>query len=121
MSLNDILESNKKIERRKQGLSEQRLHDNVQNLRELVRFYRWYPDLLIDLMVGPNGEFKFFPYQRQFLRASLRYNHVYMVYPRGYSKSFLSVMALMLKCILYPNSHVFVTTGGKERNACSAL
>lgn len=68
-------------------------------------------------MVGPNGDFKFFPYQRQFLRAALRYNHVYMTYPRGYSKSFLSVMALMLKCILYPNSHVFVTTGGKEQAA----
>lgn len=117
MSLADLMSTYEKVERKKQGLSEQRLADNVENLRELIRFYRWYPDLLIDLMVGPKGEFKFFPYQRQFLRAALRYNHVYMTYPRGYSKSFLSVMALMLKCILYPNSHVFVTTGGKEQAA----
>ena len=27
------------------------------------------------------------------------------------------MMALMLRCILYPNSHLFVTTGGKEQAA----
>ena len=32
---------------------------------------------------------------------------------RAYSKSFLSMMALMLRCILYPGSELFVTTGGK--------
>jgi hypothetical protein len=27
------------------------------------------------------------------------------------------MMALMIRCILYPNSHLFVTTGGKEQAA----
>ena len=27
------------------------------------------------------------------------------------------MMALMLRCIFYPNSHLFVTTGGKEQAA----
>ncbi len=31
----------------------------------------------------------------------------------AYSKSFLSMMVLMLRAILYPNSLLFVTTGGK--------
>lgn len=121
MSLADLMSIYEQEDKKKQGLSEKRLADNVENLRELIRFYRWYPDLLVDLMVGPNGEFKFFPYQRQFLRAALRYKHIYMVYPRGYSKSFLSVMALMLKCILYPNTQAFVTTGGKEQAASITL
>lgn len=27
------------------------------------------------------------------------------------------MMVLMLRCVLYPNSHLFVTTGGKEQAA----
>ena len=33
------------------------------------------------------------------------------------SKSFLSIMALMLKAILYPGCELFITTGGKEQAA----
>jgi len=40
-----------------------------------------------------------------------------MVFPRAYSKSFLSVLALMIQCILYPGAHLFVTSGGKEQAA----
>ena len=35
----------------------------------------------------------------------------------AYSKSFLSVMVLMIRCILYPGAHLFVTSGGKEQGA----
>jgi hypothetical protein len=37
-----------------------------------------------------------------------------MVFPRAYSKSFLSVLVLMIRCILYPRAKLFVTSGGKE-------
>ena len=47
----------------------------------------------------------------------MRYQYVYAVYPRAYSKSFLSVMALMIRCILYPGIKLFVTSGGKEQGA----
>jgi len=47
----------------------------------------------------------------------MRHRHAYAVFPRAYSKSFLSVLALMLRCILYPGSHLFVTSGGKEQAA----
>jgi len=47
----------------------------------------------------------------------MRHRYVYATFPRAYSKSFLSMMALMIRCILYPNSHLFVTTGGKEQAA----
>lgn len=35
----------------------------------------------------------------------------------AYSKSFLTVLALILKCILYPGAHLFVTSGGKQQSA----
>lgn len=47
----------------------------------------------------------------------MRYKHVYCVYPRGFSKSFLAVLCLMIKCILYPNAHIFVVSAGKEQSA----
>ena len=47
----------------------------------------------------------------------MRYKYVYMVFPRAYSKSFLSVLVLMCRCILYPGSKLFITSGGKEQAA----
>ena len=35
----------------------------------------------------------------------------------AYSKSFLSVLTLAIRCILYPGAHLFVTSGGKEQSA----
>jgi hypothetical protein len=61
--------------------------------------------------------FRLFFYQRVFLRAAMRNKYVYAVFPRAYSKSFLTVMALMVRCILYPGAHLFVTSGGKEQGA----
>ena len=104
----------------KQGLSEERLAAQVEPLRELIAFYREYPDLLIDYLNGPDGgphHFHFFFYQRVFIRVVMRHRYVYATFPRAYSKSFLSMMVLMLRCILYPNSQLFVTTGGKEQAA----
>jgi hypothetical protein len=50
----------------------------------------------------------------------MRHRYTYATFPRAYSKSFLSVLVLMLRCILYPGSHLFVTTGGKEQAATIA-
>ena len=47
----------------------------------------------------------------------MRHRYAYCTFPRAYSKSFLSVLVLMLRCVLYPGSHLFVTTGGKEQAA----
>lgn len=47
----------------------------------------------------------------------MRHKYIYATFPRGYSKSFLAVLVLMLRCILYPRAHFFVTTGGKEQAA----
>ena len=117
MSLQSILASSQEHENKKQGLSEQRVMEQLDNLRYLISFFREYPDLLVDYMKGPDSTFKFFFYQRIFLRVVMRHRYVYATFPRAYSKSFLSMMVLMLRCILYPGSDLFVTTGGKEQAA----
>ena len=118
MSLQQLLDlSMDDIESKKQGLSPQRLDEQLDNLRYLIAFFRQYPDLLIDFMKGPDSTFQFYFYQRIFLRVVMRHRYVYATFPRAYSKSFLSMMVLMLRCILFPGSSLFVTTGGKEQAA----
>jgi len=119
MALKDLLElsESRGLFGRKQGMSQERLDAQMDNLRKKIAFYREYPDLFVDDIKGPDCTFKFYFYQRVFLRIVMRHRYVYATFPRAYSKSFLSMMALMIRCILYPNSHLFVTTGGKEQAA----
>lgn len=124
MALADLLNLSNGV--KKIGISEERLKAILPAARQYIAFWREYPDLFVDfLQTGedPNRkkDLNFYFYQRVFLRVSMRYRYVYMVFPRAYSKSFLSVLVLMIRCILYPGAKLFVTSGGKERIACSAL
>lgn len=64
MSLQSLIESSIEADSTKQGLSEERLNAQFDNLRSLIAFYREYPDLLIDFMKGPESTFNFYFYQR---------------------------------------------------------
>lgn len=119
MALKDILQHVENQEAKKVGISEDRIKQQMSNLRKQIAFWREYPDIFVEFLCGPDNKenFSLFFYQRLFLRAAMRHRYAYATFPRGYSKSFLSVLVLMLRCILYPNSHLFVTTGGKEQAA----
>lgn len=95
------------------------IREDLPQLRKLIAYWRVFPDKFVDYLcsLNPNNSFRFYFYQRVYLRAMMRFKHVYLVCPRGFSKSFLAVLALMLKCILYPGSRVFVVSGGKEQSA----
>ena len=120
MPLQDLLNLNQR--QKKIGLSPERVQAIIPEARKFIAFWREYPDLFVDfLQDGGNPEIekklKFYFYQRVFLRAAMRHKYVYMVFPRAYSKSFLSVLTLMCRCILYPHAKLFVTSGGKEQAA----
>ncbi len=117
MNLKELLKLSSDREYKKQGISEQRLLKDITGLRKLIAYFRQYPDIFVDFIKGKDSTFNFLFYQRVFLRIVMRHRYVYATFPRAYSKSFLSMMALMIRCILYPNSHLFVTTGGKEQAA----
>lgn len=95
------------------AITEERINTQIDNIRKLIAFFREYPDIFIDFIKGPDSKFKLYNYQRIILRAAMRHRYVYMTLPRGSSKSFLSMLILMLRCILYPGSEMFVTTGGE--------
>lgn len=115
MALQELLDLSQS--RHKVGLSEERIKAIIPEARKYIAFWREYPDLFVDFMAGPNSTFHLFFYQRIFLRAAMRHKYIYAVFPRAYSKSFLSMMVLMCRCILYPRSKLFVTSGGKEQAA----
>lgn len=137
MALNDLL--NLSNNKKKIGISEERIEAIKPQLRQYVSFWREYPDLFVDFMQtggketfwkedgnryykADNGEeikltFNLLFYQRVFLRVGMRYKYVYAVYPRAYSKSFLSVLIQMIRAILYPGAWLFTTAGGKEQAA----
>lgn len=115
MALQDLLDLSQN--RKKIGLSEERIRAIIPAAREYIAFWREYPDLFVDFMKGPDNNFNLFFYQRVFMRAAMRHKYVYAVFPRAYSKSFLAVMILMIRCILYPRCKLFVTSGGKEQAA----
>lgn len=118
MALADLMELSQKHDIKKVGLSEERLKAAIPVGRQYIAFWREYPDMFVEFLCGDNPEnFQLFFYQRIFLRAVMRHRYAYATFPRAYSKSFMSVLILMLRCILYPGSHLFVTTGGKEQAA----
>lgn len=117
MALQDLLDLSDS--RKKIGLSEERVRAVISIGRQYIAYWREYPDMFVDylLEMGNPQDFKFFFYQRVFLRIAMRHQYVYAVFPRAYSKSFLSIMTLMIRCILYPKCKLFVTSGGKEQAA----
>ena len=117
MALADLMALSSKMTK-KTGISEERIKAQISIIRQYVAFWREYPDIFVEFLCGNNPEnFHLFFYQRVFLRAVMRHRYAYATFPRAYSKSFLSVLILMLRCVLFPGAHLFVTTGGKEQAA----
>ena len=119
MALQDLMELSLSKGGKKTGLSEERIRESLPVIRQYIAYWREYPDMFVEFLCGPGNpeNFHLFFYQRLFLRAVMRHRYAYATFPRAYSKSFLSVLILMLRCVLYPGAHLFVTTGGKEQAA----
>ena len=124
MALQDLLDLSRINQKKKIGISKERLENVKPAMRDYIAFWREYPDLFVDFMqTGGDPEkekeltFRLYFYQRVFLRVCARYKYVYAVFPRAYSKSFLSVLILMIRAILHPGAKLFSTAGGKEQAA----
>ena len=99
------------------NITESDLDEHIDEIREQIAFYRAYPDIFVDHMKGENSIFKFRPFQRILLRCFFRYKYVYVVFARGFSKTFTSILGSLLICVLYPNSQLFVTSESKTQAA----
>ncbi len=93
--------------------------DNVQANRELIEkymeYFSSYPDIYLDLIAPAESKFHLYFYQRIFLRACMRYKYHYCIASRGYSKSFLSILAGILRCIFLPGTTMFLVAPGASQ------
>ena len=119
MALKDILQASNRRKDLDSDAIKEEVHNHLEEYRELIAYWRVYPDKLVDyyLSLGNPYNFKFIFYQRLFLRALFRHKYVYATFVRAWSKSFMSVMALMLKAVLYPGAKLFTVAGGKQQSA----
>ena len=83
-------------------LTEAKILKNRVLYEKYCSFFTAYPDLYLDLIKPADSNFQLFFYQRIFLRACLRYRKIYVCAPRAFSKTFISILALLLKCIFQP-------------------
>lgn len=83
-------------------LTSERIDRNLETYEKICEKFTAYPDLFIDLITPTDSNFELFFYQRIFLRACLRYRYHYCTAPRAFSKTFISVLAEILKCIFQP-------------------
>ena len=113
----DLLLADDTKQLQKMEITPDRVKAQLGEITKAASFWREYPDKFIDFMKGPNSKFNLFFYQRVFLRSVMRNRYAYATFPRAYSKSFLSIMALLTRCILYPGAKLFITSGGKEQAA----
>lgn len=75
---------------------------------EACSYYREYPDYFIDLISPPNPKIELYFYQRMMLRTLFRYQNVYITMTRGTAKSYTQILALYLKCIMFPSIELFL-------------
>lgn len=95
--------------------------DKIEKNRKLYEYYcnLWsaYPDLFLDLIGRDDEKIELYFYQRIFLRACMRFRYHYCTAPRAFSKTFLSILALFLKCMFQPKSKIFICAPAKSQAA----
>ena len=84
------------------ALNGQYFDENFEQLGELFSEFTAYPDIYLDLIKPSDSNFTLFFYQRIVLRAMMRFKDVYVTAPRAFSKSFITILGLLLQCIFMP-------------------
>jgi hypothetical protein len=76
-----------------------------------------YPDVFLDVIKPTDSSFELFFYQRITLRALMRYKDIFVTAPRAFSKSFITILGLMLQCIFMPGTKRFICAPNKNQSA----
>jgi hypothetical protein len=117
MSLKSLLKVTQKIDKKSKTVEvdKEKIRKNLEKYQDIIAYWRKYPDKFIDYLcsMNPDNTFHFYYFQRIYLRIVMRYKTVYAVFSRGFSKSFLAVLSLMVKAILYPRAKLATVADGK--------
>lgn len=119
MALSNLLSIAAKDKKTVEEIDTSKILNNLEKYQRIIAYWRRYPDKFVDYMasLNPDNKFQFYPTQRMVLRINMRYRTVYEVFSRGFSKSFMAVLSLMIKAILYPGSTLITVADGKGQSA----
>lgn len=98
-------------------LTEPYLKTIKDKLEKQINYFTAYPDLYLDLITPSYDDFNLFFYQRILLRAFMRFKEVYWTACRATSKTFLSILALILQCVFMPGTKRFIVATYKVQAA----
>ena len=98
-------------------LNEDYLIQNKESIGNIMSIFTAYPDVYLDLIKPQDSSFTLFFYQRITLRALMRFKDIYVTAPRAFSKSFITILALILQCIFMPNTKRFICAPNKSQSA----
>lgn len=98
-------------------LNEHYLTSNLDEIGGVMSIFSAYPDLYLDLIKPQDSSFTLFFYQRITLRALMRFKDIYVTAPRAFSKSFITILALILQCIFIPGTKRFICAPNKTQAA----
>jgi len=97
------------------ALTKKFLDDNQNLMTKYLNMWILYPDSLLDTIQSREDakHFTLKPYQRIALRACMRYRYHFWTACRATSKSFCAYLGAYLKCMLLPNSNIFIASDVK--------
>ena len=98
-------------------LNEYYLEENKSNIGDAMSIFTAYPDVYLDLIKPQDSSFTLFFYQRITLRALMRFKDIYVTAPRAFSKSFITILAMILQCIFIPGTKRFICAPNKTQAA----
>ena len=98
-------------------LNEFYLQENLDNIGDIMSIFTAYPDIYLDIIKPQDSSFTLFFYQRITLRALMRFRDVFVTAPRAFSKSFITILAMILQCIFIPGTKRFICAPNKTQAA----
>lgn len=98
-------------------ITPQFLEKNEDLLHNCWEIFSAYPDIYLDTIKPQDSNFDLFPYQRVFLRACMRYTTLYITAARATSKTFLSILAKYLQCVILPGHVGSIVAPNKNQAA----
>lgn len=98
-------------------LNEDYLKEHFNEIGDMFSIFTAYPDIYLDLIKPQDSNFELFFYQRITLRAVMRYKDIFITAPRAFSKSFITILGLILQCVFIPGTKRFICAPNKNQSA----
>ena len=98
-------------------LNEDYLKEHFDEIGDMFSIFSAYPDIYLDLIKPQDSNFELFFYQRITLRAVMRYKDIFITAPRAFSKSFITILGLILQCVFIPGTKRFIYAPNKNQSA----